>query len=167
MNKLRKPRPSELSTMSPASNASTTTAMSRTMQLAVSSGLKLSTSRGDDSNSGSTNLQRRSTWFSAPLVAAPRTTVEQYWATRALVAETLLSARDGHRGELAEMRRIEEQKREVSFHWTIPYSTDDANHYKREIGAVLHANDERQRRLERLMVSSDPILITLCCGAPG
>lgn len=42
---------------------------------------------------------------------------------------------------------------------------DDANHYKRDIGAVLHANDQRQRRLERLMVSSNPGSIGPCAVA--
>ncbi|KAH0831124.1 hypothetical protein J3R83DRAFT_13690 [Lanmaoa asiatica] len=137
MNRFRKPRPNEPSPMTPIA----TTAMSRTMRLAVS-GMKVSvSSRGDDSGSNSTSLQRRGTWFSAPAAAAPRTKTEQYWAARALVAETLLSARDRHQDELAEMRRMEEQKRE------------------REIGTILHANDQRQRRLERLMVTCLAVLL--------
>ncbi|KAI9458518.1 hypothetical protein HD554DRAFT_1707252 [Boletus coccyginus] len=117
MNRLRKHRPTcEPSTMPLTANTSNTIAVSRTMQLAVS-GVKVSASaRGDDSGSGSADLQWRSTdtcQISAPLAAAPRTKVEKYWATRAVVAETLLSAHDRHRRELAEMRRIEEQKREV------------------------------------------------------
>lgn len=141
--------------MAPAANASTTTAMSRTMQLAVSRMKVSATSRGDDSGSASAIPQRGGTWFSAPGAAAPRTKVEQYWAARALVAETFLSAHDRHQGELTEMRRIEEQKREVSSHVPRPLSMSDTNHYKREIGIILHANDQRQRRLERLMVSSN------------
>ncbi|KAN0094772.1 hypothetical protein V8E55_003059 [Tylopilus felleus] len=127
MNRLRKPRPSE------PYESNTTAAMSRTMQLAVS-GLKASGPLGNDSTTVSASLQRRGTWFSAPLAAAPRTKVEQYWAARALVAETLLSARDRHQAELAQVRHVEEEKRE------------------RAIGAILHSNDQRQRRLERMMV---------------
>ncbi|KAF8557501.1 hypothetical protein OG21DRAFT_272621 [Imleria badia] len=116
MNRFRKPRPTEPTTMAPlAANKSnsTATSMSRTMHLAVS-GVKVSASRGDDSSSVSTaNLQKKGTWFSAPLAVAPRTKVEQYWATRALVAETLLSTRDRHQGELEEVRRMEERKRET------------------------------------------------------
>lgn len=124
------------------------------MQLAVS-GMKVSaTSQGDDSGSVSANLQRRGTWFSAPLAASPHTKVERYWAARALVAETLLSARDGHQVELAEMRRMEEQKREVSSYRSTPLLMSGANRYQREIEAILHANDQRQRRSEQLMVSS-------------
>jgi len=90
------------------------------MQLAVS-GMKVSaTAQRDD-------LQRRGTWFSAPLAAAPHTKVEQYWAARALVAETLLSARDRHQVDLAEMRRMEAEKREG------------------DIRAILDANDQKQR----------------------
>ncbi|KAG6380128.1 hypothetical protein JVT61DRAFT_8215 [Boletus reticuloceps] len=118
--------------MAPAANPSNTGVMSRTMQLAVS-GVKVSTSWGGDSVSGSVNLQRRGTWFSAPLAAVPRTKIEQYWVVRALVAETLLSARDQHQDELAEMRGIEERKREVRFHCTILLSTNDANNYPSEI----------------------------------
>ncbi|KAG9313771.1 hypothetical protein JVU11DRAFT_6130 [Chiua virens] len=107
MNKLRKLRPDE--------KATNTTVMSRTMQLAVS-GMKASmaTQRDEMSLKVSADLQRRGTWFSAPLTAAPRTGVEQYWAARALVAETLLSVRDQHQNELAEIRREEGRKREAS-----------------------------------------------------
>lgn len=164
MNKLRKHRPTcEPSTMPPTANTSNTIAVSRTMRLAVS-GVKVSApARGGDSGSGSADLQWRSTGtcqVSTPLAAAPRTKVERYWATRAVVAETLLSAHDRHRRELAEMRRIEEQKREVSCHRMAPPYGDHTNHYKREIGAILHANNQRQRSLERLVVSSSSILIS-------
>ncbi|KAF8119312.1 hypothetical protein EV363DRAFT_1288679 [Boletus edulis] len=142
MNKLKKQRPSESFTMAPAANPSNTGVMSRTMQLAVS-GVKVSAAQGGHSVSGSANLQGRGTWFSAPLAAAPRTKIEQYWVVRALVAETLLSARDQHQDELAEMRGVEERKRE------------------RDIGVILHANDQRQRRLEQLMAMCLVVLLGL------
>lgn len=144
MNRLRKPRPSE------PYESNTTAAMSRTMQLAVS-GLKASGPLGNDSTTVSASLQRRGTWFSAPLAAAPRTKVEQYWAARALVAETLLSARDRHQAELAQVRHVEEEKREACFSLR-PYSCLLMT-TQRAIGAILHSNDQRQRRLERMMVS--------------
>ena len=112
MNRLKKPRPSE---PSPAADASNASVMSRTMQLAVG-GMKITSD---------SSLQRRGTWFSAPLDSAPHTKVEQYWAARALVAETLLSARDQHQAELAEVQRTEAQKREVSF--ILPVA-NDADH---------------------------------------
>ena len=43
----------------------------------------------------------------------PRTGVEQYWAARALKAETSLSARDTHRLEVQHLRDSEETKRSV------------------------------------------------------
>jgi len=122
--KLRKP--SQPSTAS--ANASSTKVMSRTMQLAIS-GTKVS--QGVDASGG---LQRTGIWFSAPAAAVPHTKVEQYWATRAFVAETLLSVRDRHQDELAEIRRTEGEKRE------------------RELSVILHANDKRQGRMERMMV---------------
>jgi hypothetical protein len=54
------------------------------------------------------------TWFSAPVAAKPRTIVQQYWAARALVAETVLSTHVQHQKEVAEMRLGEEEKRTAS-----------------------------------------------------
>ncbi|KIJ16380.1 hypothetical protein PAXINDRAFT_132294 [Paxillus involutus ATCC 200175] len=120
--------------------------MSRTMQLAVT-GLQAPTQttqyRDYNADSTSANLRRRGTWFSAPLSAAPRTKVEQYWAARALVAETLLSARVQHQGELTGMRLAEEEKR----------ATD--------IAALVHANDQRQNKLERFLVIIVACLVVL------
>jgi hypothetical protein len=44
----------------------------------------------------------------------PRTTTEQYWAARALSAETLLVARLEHQRELRSLSYAEETKRAVS-----------------------------------------------------
>ena len=43
----------------------------------------------------------------------PRTSAEQYWALRALRAETSLSARDIHQLEVQHLRDSEETKRSV------------------------------------------------------
>lgn len=43
----------------------------------------------------------------------PRTSAEQYWAARALTAETLLSARVEHHRELRSLSYVEETKRAV------------------------------------------------------
>ena len=43
----------------------------------------------------------------------PRTSVEQYWAARALKAETSLSVRDTHQLEVQHIRDSEETKRTV------------------------------------------------------
>ena len=43
----------------------------------------------------------------------PRTGVEQYWAARALKAETSLSTRDTHQLEVQHLRDSEETKRSV------------------------------------------------------
>lgn len=45
--------------------------------------------------------------------AQPRTSVEQYWAARALKAETSLSTRDTHQLEVQHVRDSEETKRSV------------------------------------------------------
>lgn len=43
----------------------------------------------------------------------PRASIEQYWAARALKAETSLSARDTHQLEVQHLRNSEETKRSV------------------------------------------------------
>ncbi|KIJ63595.1 hypothetical protein HYDPIDRAFT_113068 [Hydnomerulius pinastri MD-312] len=117
--------------------------MSRTMQLAVS-GLEVSKPiQRQDKDSTSVDLQRRGTWFSAPLTAAPRTQVAQYWAARALVAETLLSARVEHHNELTEMRLAEEERR------------------TRDIATLVHTNDRRQNRLEKFVAFIVAFLVVL------
>ncbi|KIK97947.1 hypothetical protein PAXRUDRAFT_824413 [Paxillus rubicundulus Ve08.2h10] len=147
VNKLRKPRPNESSQpMTVPSASASQQPMSRTMQFAVI-GAQTPTNptqfRDDNADSNSANLRRRGTWFSAPLSAAPRTKVEQYWAARALVAETLLSARVQHQGELTGMRLAEEEKR----------ATD--------IAALVYANDRRQNKLERFLVIIVACLVVL------
>jgi hypothetical protein len=47
-------------------------------------------------------------------VPQPRTQTEQYWAARALTAETLLAAKSAHQLELREATHGEEEKRKVS-----------------------------------------------------
>jgi hypothetical protein len=56
----------------------------------------------------------KATWYSAPATVKPRTFVEQYWAARALVAETVLTTRVQHQREMAEVRLGEEEKRTAS-----------------------------------------------------
>jgi hypothetical protein len=46
----------------------------------------------------------------------PRTNVEQYWAARALKAESFISARMAHDGEIQTLRTSEETKRAVGLH---------------------------------------------------
>jgi len=59
----------------------------------------------------------RTTWFSGLATVKrlkPRTSIEQYWAARALVAETVLSTRVQHQKEVAEVRLGEEERRTAS-----------------------------------------------------
>jgi hypothetical protein len=51
----------------------------------------------------------------APISTAKAVTPEQYWATRALTAETLLSAKLAHAIELKQYTSEEEMKRIVCF----------------------------------------------------
>ena len=67
--------------------------MSRTLAIATGAGL------------GSSQCTQRD--------VQPRANVEQYWAARALKAETSLSARDTHQLEVQHLRDSEETKRSV------------------------------------------------------
>jgi len=83
------------------------------------------------------------TWFSAPVDVKPRTIVGQYWAARALVAETVLSTRVQHQKEVAEVRLGEEEKR------------------TKEITALIQANELRQSRLEKFVAALVACLMVL------
>ena len=48
-----------------------------------------------------------------PRDVQPRTSAEQYWAARALKAETVLSTKDSHQLEVQHLRNSEETKKFV------------------------------------------------------
>ncbi|KAG0703543.1 hypothetical protein DFH29DRAFT_436105 [Suillus ampliporus] len=139
MNKLRKPKPPATISSLPSSTKTADSnpclvpvpskpPMSRTMQIASGS---LAVERTSAHNS--TLEYTKTAWFSAPATAKPRTFVEQYWAARALVAETVLTTRVQHQREIAEVRLGEEEKR------------------TNQIAALVRANEQRQSRLEKFV----------------
>jgi len=71
--------------------------------------------------------------ISALATMQPKSTVEQYWAARALTAEALLSARVIHQNELSAMASAAEDKRLA------------------EIAALQRSYDGRHRKLEKLV----------------
>ncbi|KAH7912860.1 hypothetical protein BJ138DRAFT_1082811 [Hygrophoropsis aurantiaca] len=141
MNKLRKPFKS--TTPTPTSetlrnNLSQTdalswtenpsTQMSRTLQLATAS---LNTRTASQSNGHQVTRKDPARVYVA---ARPQTIVEQYWAARALTAETALKTRIVHAQELKNLRS----------------STD--NKHAREMSALVHASEVRQSKLEKFVV---------------
>ncbi|KAG2159275.1 uncharacterized protein EDB93DRAFT_277095 [Suillus bovinus] len=141
MNKLRKPKP--LATIcNPPSSAQTTRSdnhnqcsvsappVSRTMQIASAS---LDAERIPTAKN--TLDYPKTTWFSAPATAKPRTFVEQYWAARALVAETVLTTRVRYQKEMVEARLGKEEKQ------------------TNQLAALVRASEERQSRLEKFVVA--------------
>jgi C4-dicarboxylate-specific signal transduction histidine kinase len=90
------------------------------------------------STSNNTLEYPKTTWYPTPAAAKPRTFVEQYWAARALVAETVLTTRVQHQKEMAEVRLGMEEKQTNQF------------------AALMRANEQRQSRLEK----SVAVLIT-------
>ncbi|KAJ6622784.1 hypothetical protein B0H10DRAFT_1944386 [Mycena sp. CBHHK59/15] len=92
---------------------------------------------------------------SAPLSATykaalqPRSSAEQYWAARALAAETLLAARLQHQKELRSLSYSEETKR------------------SRELAALMRAHDARHAQLERLVLALLALLVILVLALLG
>jgi hypothetical protein len=84
----------------------------------------------------------------------PLTVQEQYWAARALTAETLLTAGKAHYRELQYLSYREKQERLVSQDIGVII----ANYFKHinqqhALSALGQSNDERMRKLETLIVS--------------
>ncbi|KAG1867576.1 hypothetical protein C8R48DRAFT_599239 [Suillus tomentosus] len=148
MNKLRKPKP-PATIYNPPSSAQTTRSdihnnnqhlvsesvqskppVSRTMQIASAS---LAVER--ISTAKNTLGYPKTTWYSAPAAAKPRTSVEQYWAARALVAETVLTTRVQYQKEMTDVRLGKEEKQ------------------TNQLAALMRANEERQSRLEKFVVA--------------
>lgn len=135
MNKLRKPPHHAPSSSSPSKHL---------------------TQHGSVIPSSAVSESRTMMYARAPIVSPPSkkamvTTVksltatsasEQYWAARALTAETLLSARLAHQSEMAQAIETAEEKR------------------AREVYAIQQYHDERHTRLERLIVLLLTCLIT-------
>ncbi|CCM04493.1 uncharacterized protein FIBRA_06673 [Fibroporia radiculosa] len=78
--------------------------------------------------------------------ARPSSVTEQYWAARALTAETLLSARIAHQTEILELATSAEEKR------------------SQELLALRRTHDERHARLEMLVVALIACLVAFVCA---
>ncbi|KAG2040712.1 hypothetical protein BDR03DRAFT_948349 [Suillus americanus] len=143
MNKLRKPKPPATiysvpsSTQTAGSNVKqclvsvqSKPPVSRTMQIASASLV------GERTSTSINTLEYpKTTRYSTPTAAKPHTFVEQYWAARALVAETVLTTRVQHQKEMAEVRLGMEEKRTNQF------------------AALVRASEQRQSRLEKFVVA--------------
>jgi len=94
--------------------------MSRTMQVALRDERSLQSQGSCSPNAASicdSNGQDSGatiSWSFVPRGMVPRTPVAQYWAFRAVAAETVLSERVQHQNELMQVRLTEEEKRTVS-----------------------------------------------------
>ncbi|EIN09627.1 hypothetical protein PUNSTDRAFT_120050 [Punctularia strigosozonata HHB-11173 SS5] len=83
-------------------------------------------------------------WSSAAV--QPRSTAEQYWAARALTAETLLTAQAAHQRDMKAMTWSEDMKR------------------TRDIAALHARNDARQQKLERVVVALVITVLSMACA---
>ncbi|KAI6112368.1 hypothetical protein EDD17DRAFT_762075 [Pisolithus thermaeus] len=133
MNKLRKPNPARFSPSTPIKD----TPMSRTMQLALKDDPSLLRVTQSADTSVATPLDDGGTrWtFQVPRGMEPRTTVAQYWAFRTMATEMVFSQFARHQNELTQVRLAEEERR------------------TKEIATLVHANEKRQRVLERFMMA--------------
>ncbi|KAG2356342.1 hypothetical protein BDR07DRAFT_1423579 [Suillus spraguei] len=138
MNKLRKPKPPAMIYSAPSSTQPTGSnvnrclgsvqvqskpLVSRTMQIANASLAVEGTS-----TSNNTLEYPKTPWYSAPAAAKPRTSVEQYWAARALVAETVLTTRV--------QQEIGKEEKQTN-----------------QFAALLRASEQRQSRLEKFVAT--------------
>lgn len=71
----------------------------------------------------------------------PKSRTEQYWAARALSAETLLTARTEHQWEIRDLTRYQEERRST------------------EVAALTKAHDERLAKLEKLIIILIGVLV--------
>ncbi|KAJ7216453.1 hypothetical protein GGX14DRAFT_604793 [Mycena pura] len=95
-------------------------------------------------------LQSRPVAYNAtPPPPLPRTSTEQYWAARALSAETLLTAQIGHRRELRSLSRAEEAKRAVRNFPSHPTQALEADVVRQR---DLATQDARHAKLDRLVL---------------
>lgn len=114
--------------------------MSRTMQVALRDEHSLQSQGTCSPNAASiydSNGQDSGatiSWSFVPRGMIPRTPVAQYWAFRAVAAETVLSERVQHQNELIQVRLTEEEKR------------------TKEIAAIVRVNEARQSKLEKFMI---------------
>lgn len=117
MNKLRKPKPASLPPTNPPLVMKDIPSMSQTMQVALRDERSLGT-RPNTAGIHDSDTQNRGTTISwsvqVPRGMVPRTPVAQFWAFRAIAAETVLSERVQHQNELMQVRLAEEEKRTVS-----------------------------------------------------
>ena len=115
MNKLKKSPPASSRISSFNANSSSTT--SRTLQLARDMSISLGTGSmpGPPSRTKQELLRTPLHHDSAGAALAPLSPTAQYWAARAISAETLLAVREAHQRELRELLDGEENKRSVSF----------------------------------------------------
>jgi hypothetical protein len=81
----------------------------------------------------------------------PHTSVEQYWAARAVTAESLLSAKTAHHEELKRIVQAEDIRREVRC-LRCACNVGGADELQRQLRHVRAESMERQERLEKLLV---------------
>ena len=114
MHKLRKPRAITQNPSQTLTNNVVTTSISTATRSGPSNTGTIISSRLDHQIS---SPKSSSTGFGYTTGASfhPRYAVEQYWAVRALTAETLLSSRTSHQQELRSLSFAEEMRRSVSY----------------------------------------------------
>lgn len=148
MNKLRKGPPGS----GPRHNSSSV-ASSRTLQLAQDVSVSLWPARSSvkELSPPSSRVE-----FLGP---SPTSSSEQYWAARALSAETLLAAREAHHKELKELLHAEELKRAVSSHVLLTmHLTNGDLLSQRDISTITQEYKEKHTGLEKLVASNSVYL---------
>ncbi|KAK7056858.1 hypothetical protein VNI00_002575 [Paramarasmius palmivorus] len=146
MNKLVKNRNTTSEPASPKRNpftAESGAVMSRTMKEALGTVSKPTLDHHNSAPAVSSSSAVMTWNWSSVL---PKSRNEQYWASRALTAETLLTARTEHQWEMRDLTRYQEERRAI------------------EVAALSKAHDERLSKLEKLIIILIGVLV-LFAGA--
>ena len=106
------------------------------------------------SSSSTTALSKHPNLVPIPVEIQPLTASEQYWATRALKAEALLSAQESHHREVRSLGFSQDIKRSVSsfFPFVAYYLTKRLN--QRELATLAQQHKEKHASMEKLVVRS-------------
>ena len=106
------------------------------------------------SSSSTTALSKHSNLVTIPVEIQPLTASEQYWATRALKAEALLSAQESHHREVRSLGFSQDVKRSVSTFAAFVAYFLTKRFKQRELAILAQQHKEKHASMEKLVVRS-------------
>ena len=104
------------------------------------------------SSSSTTALSKHSNLVTIPVEIQPLTASEQYWATRALKAEALLSAQESHHREVRSLGFSQDVKRSLSTFAAFVAYFLTKRFKQRELAILAQQHKEKHASMEKLVV---------------